>query len=220
MFFDSVSEIETIARKCGTAVFVAPKDLPIEIKGAIVLQPEEKTIITIEQVRSVLGKLNMRQREDTFVVIRPADLLGLDSANALLKSLEEPGEKIHFVLITDAPSRILPTIMSRASLYLLRDTRPVDGEITASDTVKDMAKRLLTAKGGDLIDIVEGISKKKVDARDHALEVIGTAIEMIYKSYFVTQKEIFLTKLPQFLNAYEGVMKNGNIKLQIVANLC
>src|SRR6201999_3807744 len=35
------------------------------------------------------------------------------AANALLKTLEEPGQKTHFILLTSQPEALLPTILSR-----------------------------------------------------------------------------------------------------------
>ena len=37
---------------------------------------------------------------------------------------------------------------------------------------------------------------------------------------YITGKEVFLKKIPNFLLAYEGISQNGNVKLQIVSNLC
>lgn len=220
MFFGQVSEITEIARKVGTSVFVVPKDTPVEIKNAIVLQPEDKNVITIEQVRNVISQISTRQTSDVFVVIRPAEAMGEAAANAFLKNLEEPREKVHFALITDSPSQILPTILSRAAVYFLRDEQPLDGGIKADEKVKNLAKRLMVAKPAELVDLVEEIGKKKDGVRAYALEVLGVAIEMLYKSYFITGKEVFVQKLPKFLAAYEGISKNGHVKLQIVSNLC
>lgn len=47
------------------------------------------------------------------VVLYPAEAMNLVSANALLKSLEEPPENTLFLLVTDASDRLLPTILSR-----------------------------------------------------------------------------------------------------------
>lgn len=220
MFFDQVSDIAEIAKKTGTAIFVLPKDVPVEIKSAIILRPEDKSVITIEQVRNVLGQISTRQTSDIFVVIRPADAMSEAAANAFLKNLEEPRDKVHFVLITDSPSKLLPTILSRAAVYFLRESRTIDAGIDASEKIKDLAKRLMVAKPVDLVGLAEEITKKKDGVRTYALEVLGVAIEMLYKSYFITGKEIFVQKLPKFLAAYEGISRNGHVKLQIVSNLC
>ena len=218
MFFEYTEEIQRIASNSGTAIFVVPSDVTVEIKNAIVLKPEDKATITIDQVRAVIQRLGVRQTSEMFVVIRPAELLGLEAANALLKNLEEPGEKVHFVLVTDAPSQLLPTILSRASIYYLRV--PDDGKIRADEKVKELAKRVMVAKGDEIVSVAEEITKKKDGVRAYALSVVGVAIEMLYKTYLITGKEVFVAKLPKFLAAYEGIAKNGHAKLQIVANLC
>lgn len=220
MFFESSTEILKIAEKCGTAVFVLPKNVEVDIKNALILEPENKRTITIEQVRNLLGKLGVKQQKDVFIVIRPAELLQIEAANALLKKLEEPNDKVHFLLITDELSQILPTILSRAAIYILK--KPLDlKSVTSTDAkIKDLAKRLMVAKDAELVDLAEEITKKKDGAREYVLEVLGVTVEMLYKTYLITGKEVFLKKLPKFLKAYENVAKNGHIKLQIVANLC
>jgi DNA polymerase III delta prime subunit len=220
MFFDSVSEILEIAQKCGTVVFVVPKDSEVAIKNALVLKPEEKQNITIDQVRNLLPKLGAKQQKDIFVIIRPAELLQAEAANALLKKLEEPNDKVHFLLITDEISQILPTILSRSAIYILKNPLDLKAGICADEKVKNLAKKLMVAKGAELIDLAEKIAKKKDGVRGYALEILGVAIEMLYKTYLITGKEAFLKKLPKFLQAYESIAKNGHIKLQIVANLC
>ena len=217
MFFDDVGQIYEIARKLGTGVFVVPSDVEVNVPGAIVLKPEDKTVITIEQVREVMGRLSVRQTSGLFVVIRPADKLQLEAANALLKSLEEPGDKVHFILVTDSPSTLLPTILSRASVYLLRVVD--DSGLHVDDKVKDIAKRLMVAKGAELVAVAEEISKHKDGVRAYALSVVGAAIEMLYKSYYITGKSAFLARLPKFLSTYEALARNGHVKLQIVAGL-
>ena len=220
MYFDSVDDIVKIAAHCGTAIFVVPRHLDVRMPGALNLQPKGKSVISIEQVRELIAKINTRQTTDTYITIKPAENLSPFAANALLKSLEEPGEKIHFVLITSEPSQILPTILSRAAIYFLKTPKNFDGDIAVDEKIKGLAKRLLVAKGTDLLDLAEEITKKKDGARAFALEIIGTSIEMLYKTYYITNKEVFLKKIPSFLRAYDGVARNGHIKLQIVSNLC
>lgn len=217
MFFDEVQQIQEIAKPTGAALFVVPDDLEINLPRALVLKPEEKTTITIEQMRELLVKTELKQTEDLFVVIRPAEKLGLEAANAFLKTLEEPGDKVHFVLVTSRPSMLLPTILSRVMVYYLRIND--DGLIHVDDKVKDVAKQLLVAKGADLANIAEKISKKKEAPRAYALSIVGTAVEMLYKSYYLTGKDVFLKKLPKFLELYDNLNRNGHIKLHIVSEL-
>ena len=120
MFFDSLDDALSIARKTSAVLFVIPKDMDLKINNAFVLQPEEKSVITIGQIRNMIARLSSKQIRDTFVLIRPADLMNEAATNAFLKILEEPNDKIHFVLATDSPSKILPTILSRVAIYFLK----------------------------------------------------------------------------------------------------
>lgn len=49
-----------------------------------------------------------------FFILESADLLTPACANSLLKSLEEPPEGYHFILLVERRELVLPTIMSRA----------------------------------------------------------------------------------------------------------
>lgn len=219
MWFDNLAQILEIAARGGTSVFVVPNEARIEVPMAIILEPEEKTVITIEQVRKMTAGLGLKQITDKFVVIRPADKLGLDAANALLKNLEEPGDKVHYILLTEAPSKLLPTILSRAAVYFWRDPKGLSMEIVANEKDKEIAKKLIVAKPADLIEIADKMAKKK-QPRVEALRILGLAVEMLQKSYLITGKEVFVQKLPKYLKAYENISQNGHVKLHMVADLC
>jgi DNA polymerase-3 subunit delta' len=49
-------------------------------------------------------------------VIERADELGDEAANRMLKTLEEPAQFVHLILLTDRPTEVLPTISSRCQL--------------------------------------------------------------------------------------------------------
>jgi DNA polymerase-3 subunit delta' len=71
--------------------------------------------IRIKQIRAMQRRLNTRPTLGTrrAIIIDPADDLEKASANALLKSLEEPPVGTFFLLVTHRPARLLPTIRSR-----------------------------------------------------------------------------------------------------------
>jgi DNA polymerase-3 subunit delta' len=57
-------------------------------------------------------------------VIKQAEKLGPEAANALLKSLEEPGKHFHWILTTARPEALLPTVCSRCvAVALARQPR-------------------------------------------------------------------------------------------------
>ena len=219
MFFDEVQQIQEIANRTGAALFVVPDDLEINLPRALVLKPEEKATITIEQMRELLVKTELKQTEDLFVVIRPAEKLGLEAANAFLKTLEEPQKRVHFVLVTSTPSKLLPTVLSRSAIYFLRESAESIKDINVDTKMLTLAKKLIVAKPHELFDLAEEITKKKDNVRQFALGILGAAIEVLYKTYLINQKAVFLNKLPKFLSAYDAINNNGHIKLHLVADL-
>lgn len=79
---------------------------------------EARRNITVDQVRDVQQTMTTRPTMGTrrAIIIDSADDLERGAANALLKSLEEPPEDTIFLLLSDEPGRLLPTIRSRCRL--------------------------------------------------------------------------------------------------------
>ena len=89
------------------------------------LYPEKKTRIV--SVESVHAKFIDPMAQTSFAggwkvgVLVGADRLNAAGANAFLKTLEEPPAKTVFLLLTDAPEQLLPTIVSRCQRIDLPD---------------------------------------------------------------------------------------------------
>ena len=81
-------------------------------------------IISVDEVRRVKTFLSHASEAGSWrvVIVDTADLLNVNSANALLKSLEEPPPRTFFLLLTASPGRLLPTIRSRCRVL---DLQPV-----------------------------------------------------------------------------------------------
>lgn len=220
MFFDTPESIQSIAKRSGASIFVLPDEQEIKIENAMVVQPEDKASITIDQIRGIIKRLNIKQTSDFFIIIKPAELMNIEAVNALLKNLEEPGENIHFILLTNSPSKLLPTVLSRCAVYFLKTEKKLKKISVKDEEIKNLAKRLLVAKNSELIEIAEEITKVKTNVRTRTLAVLGAAIEMLYKTYFITNKIAFAEKLPKFLEAYDSINQNGHIKLHLIADLC
>jgi DNA polymerase-3 subunit delta' len=83
------------------------------------LEPEEEgKAIKVDQVRELTESLSKTAQQGGYkvVIIEPAEAMNGNSANALLKSLEEPAANTLLVLVTHSPSSVLPTIRSRCQL--------------------------------------------------------------------------------------------------------
>lgn len=88
--------------------------------------PEEPgKAIKVDAIRGLIGDLALKPQYGGYriFVLDPAEQMNLNSANALLKTLEEPAERTVLVLISDRPSRLPPTILSRCQKLSIRPPR-------------------------------------------------------------------------------------------------
>ena len=97
----------------------------------LVVIEREGDLIRREQVAALIADLALKPFSSThrvWVMIEPEHLHDA-AANTFLKSLEEPPPDVHFILVSDAPERVLETIRSRCQLV---EFQPVaDDELVA-----------------------------------------------------------------------------------------
>ena len=76
---------------------------------------KDKKIIDIDQIREMIQFTNQTSfnNDRRFIVIEDINLMGINSANALLKSIEEPNNQTYYILINNSEFKILETIKSR-----------------------------------------------------------------------------------------------------------
>jgi len=81
-----------------------------------------KVDIGIEQIRSVLHSASLPpfEGEHRVYIFEEAERMSGDAANCLLKTLEEPPEKVLFLLLTSNENLMLPTIVSRCQRLELK----------------------------------------------------------------------------------------------------
>lgn len=226
MFLNNLESAPALAKKTSFSIFaVDPLALEKLFKktfktNVIFLRPDEKTNkISVEAVRNFTNLTEGKSKSDHYFVVLFAEKMNEAAENAFLKNLEEPKEFHHFVLITTSPSALLPTVLSRAQLFYLKETDSLGRPVEFDEKTKALAKRLIVADTKGLIELASEISKKKDNARDFALNVVAAAIEILYKSYFATGQEKFLKRLPNLLKLHENLSKNGHIKLHFVADM-
>jgi DNA polymerase III subunit delta' len=76
---------------------------------------KRKTVIGIDEVREAGAFLRLTPAEGGWrvLIVDSADEMNPNAANGILKMLEEPPKRALILLISHAPSRLLPTIRSR-----------------------------------------------------------------------------------------------------------
>lgn len=95
----------------------------------LIKKEKDKKNISVEQIRDFIRKLNMSSFLNSYKigVIKNADTLSEEAANALLKTLEEPKEKVVIILVVANIDSLPETIVSRGQV--LRFNQAAAGEI-------------------------------------------------------------------------------------------
>lgn len=116
---------------------------------------EEANQISIAAIRALLPFTQTRPQiaRKKVVLMGPLEKLNHNASNALLKSLEEPPESLHFVLFSYNSSQLLPTVKSRCLRYSI--CRPPRDQVihwllVEASTIK--AHRLVLEKQSEFVD--------------------------------------------------------------------
>jgi DNA polymerase-3 subunit delta' len=97
----------------------------------LIIEPGDSGSIKVDQVREAIDRSMYRPFEGRrrVVIVDEADALISEAQNALLKTLEEPPSASVFVLITNRPDVLLPTVRSRCQQLRFGPLTP--GEVAA-----------------------------------------------------------------------------------------
>jgi DNA polymerase-3 subunit delta' len=159
-----------------------------------------RTVITVDETRETISFFGSTAAVDGWrvCIVDTVDELNPNAANALLKILEEPPQRSLFLLVSHAPARALPTILSRCRKLPLRplatsdviqaasratDTAPDDPALLeAAEASEGSVSRALTLLGGDALKLQQKTAAllatlPQVDPRElHALgDALGTS---------------------------------------------
>ncbi|MFB0936383.1 MAG: DNA polymerase III subunit delta' [Propionivibrio sp.] len=125
--------------------------------------------ITIDQIRDLDDFLHVGTHRQgvRVVLVHPAEAMNRSTANSLLKSLEEPVPGTLFILISNEPERLLPTIRSRCQrLPVPVPERKRSEAWLAQAGIKDAGHWLALAGGAPLlaVELGSGDERNLLDA--------------------------------------------------------
>jgi len=154
----------------GRTAAQADEDEPAPAKAA-----KPSTEIKIEQVRALADFVNVGSHRGgrRVAIVHPAEDMNPSSANALLKSLEEPPAGAFFLLVSHRPARLLPTIRSRCVAIPVAPPEPRAAQAwLAAQGVKDPARWLAFAGGAPrrALEIAGGDKAEAIAALLRAIE--------------------------------------------------
>jgi len=160
----------------------------------VILEPEgKKRIITVDSMRDrVVAPMSETSYSGGWKVgiITSAERMEAPSANAFLKSLEEPTPKTLYLLLTDAPDAILPTIVSRTQ----RIDLPLSDGVLEGEDADEIADALAAR---DAKRLAAKIAALKDDADDADVAIVRKAFYKTLMSYM--RKLMIADRIPRYL---------------------
>lgn len=153
------------------------------------LCPEEKSsVIKIDQIRELVDFVNKKSQFSGFklALIVPGEAMNTSSSNALLKSLEEPGDNTVIIMISHSPSRLMATIRSRCqilnfpvpaknlSLVWLQNQGVAESE-TLLSIASGLPLRALEMESTDMLETQQRLASDLLQLRQHKLDPLVVA---------------------------------------------
>lgn len=181
-------------------------------------EKNEYGIIGIDEIReSVSGSLYTQQPDVwNIIVIDGADYLSEQASNALLKVMEEPSDRVLFLLIAHRIQRVLPTIRSRASLVrfrlvpsVLKNASGLPG-LAAEEQSKRIPfdARIFTAPIHEQLAAATTLTSQDFISIEIALEQMAHSLDSVTQEAFVTSSSRYvqvhnMNRIGTLSNAFE-----------------
>ena len=117
-----------------------------------------KGMIAAREADEIIRKLSFKSFEADYktMLIWLPEAMNEEAANKILKILEEPWERTLFILVSEQPDRLLPTIISRTQEVAVPRIAPdVLERVAAGKGVSDplQARNMARLAGGDLLEL-------------------------------------------------------------------
>ena len=168
-------------------------------------------LIAVAEAKSIIAKLSLTSVADGYkaVIFYLPEKMNQETANRLLKMVEEPPEKTVFIFITHAPEKVLQTIFSRCqSVRVLpltkdeaaavRDMNPFDDSEEHAMFMELFTDLMNAVTGRDLMAALEcGEVMAALDSREKQKAFCTFASECIRKIFMIQQN------LPQLAGVSE-----------------
>jgi DNA polymerase III subunit delta' len=142
----------------------------------------EKTTISIDQIRGLIGEIAFQPVEARYrvVILDPAEQMRLEAHNSLLKTLEEPPSRTVIILITTNPYMLLETIRSRSRMLQFGEIpqkRIEQHLVKHEDRTIEEARMAAALSRGSLAAALSFNTDEYQDIRKQALDFVGLLLK-------------------------------------------
>ena len=171
---------------------------------------DDKKNIDVAQIREMITYTNKSSFNNTprFILIDNIENLNKNSVNALLKIIEDPNDKIFFILINNNEKQVLPTLKSRCLTFKINFTFEETIDVTNKLLKKNIFEIINTdilnyyITPGEIINLVLLSEDKGIDLRKISLsELLKVLIDnhhykknKLIKNFIINFIELFFLK--------------------------
>lgn len=195
--------------------------------NVFLVSPDGK-MIKKEQIQALIQEFSKTSLESgpRVNIIYDADKFNLSSANALLKTMEEPGEDIYQIMLTENLQSLLPTIRSRGEVIHFKEldrrmirevlqekgveasyANPISQYTSDITAAMDIANDQIKVEMIDLvIDVFDALNRKKQSAIIQFLEKGGVALSEPSRTEFFLNFMILFQK-----DIIQSLLKNDDV---------
>ncbi len=143
-----------------------------------------KGLITAKESEEIIKKLQFKSFSSEYkaMIIWLPEAMNQEAANKILKILEEPWDKTLFILISEHPELLLPTITSRTQEISVPRIEPQTLERIALSMGKNEseAHNIARLAGGSLIELKELMRGESDEARHQYFELFTRLMRLSY----------------------------------------
>lgn len=143
-----------------------------------------RAVIAAREADALIGKLAYKAFEARYkaVLVWLPETMNEETANKLLKILEEPWPRTLFLLVSERPDRLLATVRSRTQEICVP---PLPAELLAAEARRrgaapDEAPRLARLAAGDLLELERLTAADDADGRTACFELFRSLMRLSY----------------------------------------
>src|SRR3989338_1792319 len=133
------------------------------------------------------------------VLVMEVFSFNMESSNALLKTLEEPGDKIHFFIIVSSVENVIPTLRSRLTVVDLSS-----GKEELEKETLETGRKFLATLPNKRLEMVKKLSAKNDEENELLSESVANKQKAAPQEYFLFFKK---NNVVQFLNVLEFLLE-------------
>lgn len=144
-----------------------------------------KGMISAGEADEMIRKLSFKSFEADYkaMLIWLPETMNEEAANKILKILEEPWEKTLFLLVTEQPTRLLPTILSRTQEVTVgRIEKEVLTRLAVEEGVSDplQARNMARLADGDLLELRHLLTGESDQQRKENFDLFCSLMRLSY----------------------------------------